>query len=912
MKPVNKWNKIGLFLLSVLFTAVWEVAEMGMGAYEGYVRGMPHMMEGFSADASPQRKLESIEWAFRFIVEIWSSIITEWLWVILAMVIYVFLEAFVILVMRTDWYKGMWLKTIVPRLPPPFEEFNPVFTIDTNTGKEWIIGTISGGVPVRCDPLRIMPYLYEMKRTLRTEPSLVMGRAEERVVSGHKLTAIADLDPALVRICVMCDDELVVETMGSRVQIERESYLLQSLHGYRTNRHSAWYILGRNGAVEVSSVAKVVLISKELDAIVMHLPAAAWSKAGVKAMKPLNVKGGMVQVQGADGANLYKSFGKIERVEGFKLIHSASTIPGFSGTPLIVDGCIVGMHVRKHRDGMYNVATSIIPLWDLLRKNESPIRGERGGYRRRLNLDDVESEGDFELYQGESDDERSDIEEYTVDKWEDGDFRGTKFKVKGASYYVEEMHDQNVRSMGGKSWGDYEESEEEEEWWENYERSYQTESGQKDKRCEGHWSSAIGQNLPCTYSVCPRFVKEAIYEVDLDFFYIGIYGPRIKGTPCQEQPEEYKQEHRQKRKTTDPKEPLRLYKGKLLKSFEGVATQIPISQFELRERPVGSSKVDVPNVEFRKADIPSTMRTCVAYMAEDLENTFKGGIPTIEEFLAFYGKWKDSGYRSLNTLKVEKPEITDEHKEAAYKLALYHWHRINLARKKSRENLAQVEAAGKQAADEAKSQEIEREEAEKKAQQEITKLKEDQQKLERKFADLMERLEGKQAQVQNLEKELQATKDALNVEKTKVKSLVEKEELRDINSGSTGLEESKATPPSVEDMRTELRLLKERQKESDFQIAQLKSLHAHMKGLDSGGPSRPSEALGKKKAKAAKAQMREKLGGRALVGDEAKLAKQLAREGLLDSWEPPKPQEKTSEEPKKPQSCEDSKSSSQA
>lgn len=282
---------------------------------------------------------------------------------------------------------------------------------------------------------------------------------------------------------------------------------------------------------------------------------------------------------------------------------------------------MVGMHIRKARDGMYNIASSIVPLIEAYRDNESPGDTRKDSMRivREFEQDD------FRAFDApEEDDRRSDIDVDDIDEVE------VVFRSKKKRAFLQANGRQYT-----STWGD--DVRDEADYWNPEDLVWDDidvmgESNQKDKRCEGHWSAALGQWLPCTYSVCARLAREQCYEVDLDFYFVGVYGPRISGTPLLEQTEEYRHENRQKRKSTDQREPLRLYTGKLCKIVQAMDSHaIDLSLFAIVTRQQGEAKIE--------ADMEKTLRANLTDVVKGRINSYvnEGGSLDMERMREMCG-----------------------------------------------------------------------------------------------------------------------------------------------------------------------------------------------------------------------------------------------------------------------------------
>jgi hypothetical protein len=99
------------------------------------------------------------------------------------------------------------------------------------------------------------------------------------------------------------------------------------------------------------------LAAENLDIVAYELTSVDCSRLpGAKALKFKRTPGigSSIQVYGYWAGHMQVSCGIIEgTLPGMQFSHSASTEPGFSGTPIMVDGAVAGIHIGTR--GVYNV-----------------------------------------------------------------------------------------------------------------------------------------------------------------------------------------------------------------------------------------------------------------------------------------------------------------------------------------------------------------------------------------------------------------------------------------------------------------------------------------------------------------------------------------------------------------------------
>jgi len=101
-----------------------------------------------------------------------------------------------------------------------------------------------------------------------------------------------------------------------------------------------------------------------LDIIGIEVPNGVWSYLGVTVAKPdyKPPEKCSVRLYGFDGPKPAMAMGLAKSGRGFGLVHTASTEAGWSGTPLMRNGKVVGMHRGSCPSGTSNIGSLLQPL----------------------------------------------------------------------------------------------------------------------------------------------------------------------------------------------------------------------------------------------------------------------------------------------------------------------------------------------------------------------------------------------------------------------------------------------------------------------------------------------------------------------------------------------------------------------
>lgn len=179
------------------------------------------------------------------------------------------------------------------------------------------------------------------------------------------------------------DDRVI--GVGSRVRIEGETYLLTAAHVLASHRDGR-IELGK-GLLRLPFARdwKMVSYSRimDLDYALVRVPPTVWSLLQVGCIDMGRATAGLVTIYGygIDG-EVYNSTGILEKSKEFRLKHYASTEPGYSGSPLIYNGKVVGVHTGHSADRTHNEATTAAIIMGTMTTLETPFI--EGSYKRVL------------------------------------------------------------------------------------------------------------------------------------------------------------------------------------------------------------------------------------------------------------------------------------------------------------------------------------------------------------------------------------------------------------------------------------------------------------------------------------------------------------------------------------------------
>lgn len=150
---------------------------------------------------------------------------------------------------------------------------------------------------------------------------------------------------------------------GSRVSWDGKEYLLTAYHVWEGLRDG--FKLSKNGNMVPGDGAELYIgcRHKTLDFALVEMPPACWSKLGVGKSQLRSFSGSNAYVKvfgGKSSTSLVSSSGNAARLATpISIAHSASTAPGWSGSPLYQDGVVVGIHTGYIQYGVSNEAVDV-------------------------------------------------------------------------------------------------------------------------------------------------------------------------------------------------------------------------------------------------------------------------------------------------------------------------------------------------------------------------------------------------------------------------------------------------------------------------------------------------------------------------------------------------------------------------
>lgn len=194
-------------------------------------------------------------------------------------------------------------------------------------------------------------------------------------------------------VCLQNEEGKVVG-MASRVKTGSGSVLLTAFHVL--TEHREVYICKNKARVRMEPTWETEAwnASPEVDFIAIRVPVKVWSVLGVSSSPTKSLRGCVpVTCYGASSSSSFtSSSGTATYEKGFNIIHKASTLVGWSGSPLYCKGFVVGLHRSFRVPGVSNNATTIHVV---LSTSESPL--EDGGIRE-IDMEEGEFRTDFVEY----------------------------------------------------------------------------------------------------------------------------------------------------------------------------------------------------------------------------------------------------------------------------------------------------------------------------------------------------------------------------------------------------------------------------------------------------------------------------------------------------------------------------------
>nr|UHS71705.1 MAG: polyprotein P2ab [Sobemovirus sp.] len=212
----------------------------------------------------------------------------------------------------------------------------------------------------------------------------------ESLVIGSKLSKIAPGKEPPSLVCISDGSRIV--GMGSRVSYRGNSYLLTAAHVWMGKAEKLFLVKGAlQVEVEVAKFPpKLGCLDAAADFVLVEIPSPCWARLRVKSSQ----LGGMDRPKlvtvfgGKNPQGLISSVG-MANVGPFshQIIHTATTVEGWSGTPLYSKGSIVGIHLGRRTLGKENRGVNV----DLLLGIEDESDYSEGG-----NFTEIEREAAFD------------------------------------------------------------------------------------------------------------------------------------------------------------------------------------------------------------------------------------------------------------------------------------------------------------------------------------------------------------------------------------------------------------------------------------------------------------------------------------------------------------------------------------
>lgn len=193
-------------------------------------------------------------------------------------------------------------------------------------------------------------------------------------------------------ICIQAKDGKILG-MGARVHCGPATVLLTAAHVLKQGKiadlylakYSAAHKEGRRVLMDPNWAIEYGSLEKETDVVAVQVPASVWSRLGVttsRVRKP-TTKVPVLAYGGVSSGVLTSSQGFASPEGVMSVVHSCTTQPGWSGTPLYAGSDIVGIHRRWDKIGSQNMATNVSIFHTTCESSEN---GEQGAHE----IDDEE------------------------------------------------------------------------------------------------------------------------------------------------------------------------------------------------------------------------------------------------------------------------------------------------------------------------------------------------------------------------------------------------------------------------------------------------------------------------------------------------------------------------------------------
>jgi len=291
----------------------------------------------------------------------------------------------------TDWVLRRTVQHIVVKPEPAPTKKKPAYltlegevTTRTVEGQTAIFGyvTVAG---VRIDVM-VNPKWYSF-----LPEALLISRKEEAAVDYSIVSPVAQNSEPPSLVALQAEDGTHLGC-GARVNYQSSTILLTCAHvlaAARKSRSGNLYICKQNKdgvlmriAIPPQATAVFGDIHSTFDAVGLNLNVGGvetpiWSKLGVGAatVKTPPTARTTISVYGYDGGWHSSSGLAIASVEPGSFVHTATTQPGWSGSPLYSSqGGIIGLHKSAFIIGKSNLATILFPIFTR-RESEQNFRG---------------------------------------------------------------------------------------------------------------------------------------------------------------------------------------------------------------------------------------------------------------------------------------------------------------------------------------------------------------------------------------------------------------------------------------------------------------------------------------------------------------------------------------------------------
>nr|UHS71560.1 MAG: hypothetical protein [Barnaviridae sp.] len=236
-------------------------------------------------------------------------------------------------------------------------------------------------IRIGLDTARTLTVLQALqpKETPKAQKEALVGKQKEPemtlVSPMHPINDLAN-DPVAKGIVGLCDDKgegrlSAPFSTGFRVVYEGKSYLLTAAHSYdemlKPNDVYLWSPIN-NRSVKFVKKCRVLFYSDQngMDIALIEIPDSTFAAIGVRALKMGQFRmsrSKTVTVYGFSGARLSCSTGIASHSNRMvnEINYTASTVPGFSGGPVLWDGKVIAIHTSADKGKKQNAGT-LLPM----------------------------------------------------------------------------------------------------------------------------------------------------------------------------------------------------------------------------------------------------------------------------------------------------------------------------------------------------------------------------------------------------------------------------------------------------------------------------------------------------------------------------------------------------------------------